>query len=235
MFDLTEELQSLVHLYRTRADRRRGAAIAFVGVRSGVGVSTCARAFSRLVAPNSTKGVWLFDLDFYANGQFATFSSVEAKTLYGTIGSPMDPTLKMQPFWSVSPLLVRNDGKKVSSAWYLAIHQIGLHRLFVSRFRVEGLNKGQSVHVLGAPDYWQRVRDAIDLAVIDVPAFDRSRTILALAPDLDGVVLVAEQGDDANELYRLQQEIELAGGSCLGVILNAGQQRFEPPNFNTQI
>ncbi|PHR57765.1 MAG: hypothetical protein COA47_11350 [Robiginitomaculum sp.] len=221
MFDLTEELQGLVHLYRTRADRRRGTVIAFVGVTSNCGVSTCARAFARQVAPNSTKGVWLFDLDFYANQQYAMFSTPQASRLYGPVGEPLDPTLQMEPFWQVSPQLVREDGREVSSAWYLAVHQIGQHRLFVSRFRSEALQDGQSVHVKRAAAYWQKMRDAIDLAVVDVPARDRSRTILALAPDVDGVVLLAEHGSDPNALIALQQEIEASGGTCIGVVYNS--------------
>ncbi|VAV98987.1 hypothetical protein MNBD_ALPHA06-910, partial [hydrothermal vent metagenome] len=186
MFDLTEELQGLAHLYRTRADRGRGAVLGFVGVNSSVGVSTCARAFARLVTPNSRRGVWLFDLDFYANEQYATFSTGQAARLYGGVGLPMDPSLKTQPFWRISPLLVRKNGQKNSSSWYMTLHQIGCHRLFVSRFRAESLRPGQSIHVTKASGYWQRVRDAIDLAVVDIPARDRSRSILAVAADMDG-------------------------------------------------
>ncbi len=235
MLDLTEELHNLVHLYRTRADRRRGAVLAFVSARSGRGVSTNARAFSRLIAPNSIRGVWLFDLDFYINNQFATFASKEAAELYGRLGQAMDPTLGRKPFWDVSPELVRKDGKRVSSAWYLAIHQVGLHRLFVSRFRTEGLSRGQSVRVRRAANYWQQVRNAIDLAVLDVPAFDRSRAVLALAADVDGVVLVADPVADEAETLALQQEIEQAGGRCLGVILNAGHQQSGPSQFQAQM
>jgi hypothetical protein len=233
MFDLTEELQGLVQLYRSRADQGRGAVLAFAGVTSGAGVSTCARAFSRLVAPNSRRGVWLFDLDFYANEQYATFSSPQASRTYGGIGLPMDPTLGMEPFWRVSPLLVREDGRRASSSWYLTVHQIGEHRLFVSRFRAESMKPGQHVHVTRSTDYWQRVRDAIDLAVIDAPARDRSRSILAIAPDMDGVILVAEHGTDANQLQSLQHEIEAAGGTCLGVIYNTRRAMPGAPSWNT--
>jgi Mrp family chromosome partitioning ATPase len=101
------------------------------------------------------------------------------------------------------------------------MHQVGQHRLFVSKFRNQALQTGQSVHIIRAPSYWQKVRDAIDLAIIDVPSRDRSRTLLAIAPDVDGVVLVAEHGTDPNELTRLQHEVESAGGNCLGIIFNA--------------
>lgn len=234
MFDLTDELYNLVEMYRTRADQRRGAVLAFVGLHSGVGVSTCAGAFARLVAPNSARGVWLYDLDFYANEQYGAFSSAQAQQLYGNIGPPMDPTLQMKPFWQVSPLLVRSDGREVSSAWYLAVHQIGQHRLFVSRFRNEALEGGQNVHVTQAPAYWQKVRDAIDLAIIDTPARDRSRSILAVAPDVDGVVIVADHGTDPNAVSALQAEIEAAGGRCLGLIFNASRSVPSEPNHQLQ-
>ncbi|MBL4617903.1 MAG: hypothetical protein JKY46_09410 [Robiginitomaculum sp.] len=221
MFDLTNELQTLVQMYRTRADQSRGAVLAFASAKKGAGVSTCAQGFARLLAPNLVRGVWLFDLDFYINGQAANFSSTQAQHVYGQFGPPLDPTLQQKPFWRVSPQLVRNDGREVSSAWHLAMHQIGQHRLFVSKFRNQSLETGQSVHIIRAPSYWQRVRDAIDLAIIDVPSRDRSRTLLAIAPDVDGVVLVAEHGTNPNELKLLQHEVEAAGGNCLGVIFNA--------------
>ncbi len=233
MFDLTEELQSLVQMYRARADRRRGVALAFVGVTSGVGVSTCARAFSRLVAPNAKRGVWLFDLDFYCNEQYATFASAQAKRLYGNVGIARDPSLAMEPFWRVSPLLVQEQTKSVQSAQYLTIHQIGTHRLYVSRFQKEALRTGQNVHLVRAPKYWQRLRDAIDLGILDVPARDRSRSVLAIAPDVDGVILVAEHGADPQQLAQLQREIEDAGGTCLGLIYNTRQLAPNAPHWNT--
>ncbi|VAV88814.1 hypothetical protein MNBD_ALPHA06-106, partial [hydrothermal vent metagenome] len=139
---------------------------------------------------------------------------------YGGVGLPMDPSLKTQPFWRISPLLVRKNGQKNSSSWYMTLHQIGRHRLFVSRFRAESLRPGQSIHVTKASGYWQRVRDAIDLAVVDIPARDRSRSILAVAADMDGVILVAEHDSDPNQMIALQREIEAVGGTCLGIIYN---------------
>lgn len=233
MLDLRNELQGLMDLYRGRADRTRGAAIGFCGVRSGDGVSTCARAFACMVAPQSHKGVWLFDLDFYGNGQYGTFASPQAVRLYGDIGAPLDPSLDQMPFWRVSPALVRASGRAVQSNWYLGLHRVGQYRLFVTRFRSESLRDGQRVHVTRAPDYWQRLRDAIDLAIVDVPARDRARTVLGVASDLDGIVLVASADVADNEIVCLVREIEAVGGKCLGIIYN--QRRANPgsPGWQT--
>jgi len=221
MVVLTQELQGLVQLFEARADQRRGAVLAFVGVTGGCGTSTCARAFSRLIAPNAARGVWLFDLDFYVNEQYKIFASPAANRVYGGIGAPLDPTLKMDPFWRVS--LLSHTANKRENAHYMTLHQIGSHRLFVSRFRTEALRIGQDIHITRAPAYWQRMRDAIDLAVIDVPARDRSRSILRIAPDVDGVILVAEPQTHPRQLISLQREIEAAGGTCLGLVYNAPQ------------
>lgn len=233
MLDLRNELQGLVDMYHARADRTRGAAIAFCGVRSGDGVSTCARAFARLTTPQSQKGVWLFDLDFYANGQYGTFASPQAVRLYGGLGKALDPGLHQTPFWRVSPALVRASGREVQSNWYMGLHRIGQHRLFVSRFRTEALRDGQQVHVTHAPAYWQRLRDAIDLAIVDVPARDRARTILGVAPDLDGIVLVAGHDVPDNEVVCLMREIEAVGGKCLGIIYNQRQASPGTPGRQT--
>ena len=69
------------------------------------------------------------------------------------------------------------------------------------------------------PDYWQAVREAIDIAVIDAPG--QSRAPLVLAPDVDGVILVADaRQHDPTSLMARRDAIETAGGVVAGVIVN---------------
>ncbi len=76
------------------------------------------------------------------------------------------------------------------------------------------------------------MRDAIDLAILDIPARDRARSVLAMAADMDGIVLVAEPETDPNKIVHLQREIEAAGGTCLGLVYNTKRVVADDPHWN---
>lgn len=222
MIDLRRELAGLCQVYQSLAVRQNGVVLQFMGVHSGDGVSTCARAFARLMAPRLKRGVWLMDLDFYANTQFQMFSSPKAQALYGALGPARSAAMQRPPlFWRIHPELVREDGRKAGDRFYLNMHRVGTHALYVSRFRSDLLREKQQVHIRPAKDYWAQVRNSVDLAIIDSPVLSRGRGGLAIAADTDGVVIVAHPSEVGAPVHRLRQQIEGRGGRCLGVIYNA--------------
>ncbi len=222
MIDLRQELYGLCGVYEQLAAQQRGVVIQFMGLQSGAGVSTCARAFARLLAPRQKRGVWLFDLDFYANTHFKVFSSAKAQSLYGPLGTACDATMgNASLFWRIQPELVREDGRKAGDRYYLNMHQVGNHRLYVSRFRNDLLRAKQDVHLCPAKSYWANIRKNVDLTIIDAPALNRGRGGLVTAADTDGVVIVAHPAEAGAPIQRMRQQIEGRGGRCLGVIYNA--------------
>ncbi len=236
MIDLSRELTGICQVYERLAAQQRGVVLQFMGVHAGAGVSTCARAFARLMTPRLSRGVWLFDLDFYTNAQHCVLTSERAQAFYGAAGPGMDASMDTAPlFWRVHPELVREDGRKAGDRFYLNMHQIGAHALFVSRFRTDLLREGQMVHLRQAKAYWAAVREKVDLTIIDSPVLNRSRGGLITAADADGVIIVAHPSQAGAQAHALRQQIEGRGGRCLGIVYNAAPvQAYQSANYAAQ-
>ena len=143
-----------------------------MGTSRGAGASTVARELARLAARRSTRGVWLFDLDFNANAQ------AEAARVQG---QAYDAGFGRDPFWS----LTTQDGERAR----IIARQSAAPNLFVTELQARP-GAVRQAGLRPAPDYWAAVRGAVDLAVIDAPG--NSRAPLSLVEDADGVILVAD-------------------------------------------
>ncbi|MGZ3305352.1 MAG: transcriptional regulator, partial [Asticcacaulis sp.] len=70
-------------------------------------------------------------------------------------------------------------------------------------------------------DYWQAMRQHTQTVVVDVAAFDRSTSVLQLAPFVDGVIMVvSEDQGDVSARVEMKAEIEHAGGQLMGMVYN---------------
>jgi hypothetical protein len=193
-----------------------GRAILFASARSSQGCSRIARAFAEAAAKGAPRGVWLVDLDFEGNGQFAHYDEPRSSLTPGAAG---DAGFGAIPFWRVAPA---QDGDAPQGAGdRLTAHRLGQSRLFVSRFQAADLPAQARLQVGPQPAYWAAAKAALDLIVVDAPALERSRAGLAVAGDMDGVVLVADaQEADALDLGLTRDAIESRGGRCLGLALS---------------
>lgn len=193
-----------------------GRAILFTSARSRQGCSRIARAFAEAAAKGARRGVWLVDLDFSGNGQFAHYGEAGAGLNPGAAG---DARFGARPFWRVAPA---QDGEaQQDTGDRLTAHRLGQSRLFVSRFQAADLSAEARLQVGPQPTYWAAARAALDLIILDAPALERSRAGLAVAGDMDGVVLVADaQEADAQDLGLARDAIEARGGRCLGLVLS---------------
>ena len=130
-------------------------------------------------------------------------------------GDVFDARFGREPFWSI---------KSGSHPARIVARQSVVPNLFVTQLQAR---KGsvEQVGLRASPDYWQAVRQSIDLAVIDAPA--SSRAPLAMVGDVDGVILVADARLSRTDgLLARRQSIEARGGVVAGVILNrAGFER----------
>ncbi len=189
-----------------------GANIMFVGLCQGDGTSKIAANFARLCASRAAGAVWLLDLDFYNNGQFARIANANVK-----VTGPFDMTFGQKPFWHLTPY--SQDDKGAVSGY-----RIGESRLFVSKFRRELLKPNQVLQIACQPNYWAAVKQKIEVTIIDAPPISQSRAAFALIPDTDAIVLVIDADNgDPDAAMELKSEIEAKGGNCLGAILVSSQ------------
>ncbi len=188
-----------------------GASVMFIGAKSGDGASMCARGFAKLCENRATKSVWLLDLDFFSDGQFGYFNRGK-----DTWNGPFDMTFGQTPFWRAVPRSA--DGNQGFGA--IVGYNLKGTKLYISKFRKEGLRAGQTIQIGPSPEYWAAVNRKVDVTIIDAPALERSRAGLALVSQIDAVVLVID-GDngDPRDSMNLRDEILSRGGNCLGVIV----------------
>ena len=218
MVDLRAQLRPvLAAALGQMAGRAHGLVVQIVASRQGEGASTVARGLALLAAETAARGVWLVDLDLWANAQFEAFSTAPSVQAFGPPGPSRDANVNAPPFW-------RAVG--VTDARHLVtLHRIGNTRLFVSRCRVESVHPGDRLQIAPAPEYWSAARRAADLIVIDTPPAERSKVGLATAALADGVILVvdAENADVADSIA-LRDEIVAEGGRILGVFVNRARR-----------
>ena len=228
MIDLSSEAAALEAALGPAARPGVGRVIQFVSAERGEGVSTVAREFARHLSNRTRKGVWLVELDLMRGDQYASLAA-DPET-YGFLGPAVRATPNGSVFFQVEPALKGVDGRPWSSARYLAAYPVGGKRWWVTRFRRETLKSGQRAHIMGAPDYWEALRRHADWVIVDCPAAERSRVVLATAQHMDANVLVVEaEGGDPQRPPALRDAIVNAGGVCAGVFLN--QVRTAPAPF----
>lgn len=177
----------------------RGRAIMVMPVEAGAGASWVCARLAASASRESGRPVWLYDLDFAGNVQAAR-TRLNGKAYNADFGE--------ERFWRAEP-----DG-----AARLVLRKVETAPVLISVFErhPDALRR---ITFASAPGYWERVRAACGLALIDVPAGSPAAT--AIAADLDGVILVGD-GDRTRpgEAEDLADRIEEAGGTVLGVIVN---------------
>ena len=173
-------------------------------VSDGAGASTIAAGLARRAAIISGRPSWLFDLDFSSNTQ-ASRTKLNGQAYAGELSG-----LK---FWREEP-----DG-----SGRLAMRRCADAPIFISEFqRQPGAVRRLTFH--GARDYWRQARRASGLVLVDAPS--GSAALTALAPDMDGVILVADATNSRRSMAdKLADRIEEAGGRVLGVVVNRAPER----------
>ncbi|WP_084398867.1 P-loop NTPase family protein [Henriciella aquimarina] len=219
MRDLRDQMDSVWRAASRLTAERGGRCVMFISAREGEGASSLAASFALLAARRSEKAAWLIDLDLRNNRAFEAFEKGFARGA-GKPGRAYDASLRTDPIYTLSPGAVPGKGKGAASK-LLAVHEIEKTRLLVTRFRNELLARGQRVQLRTQPGWWQSVRRAADWIVVDAPALATSPAGLAMAGQMDGVILVVEaDSTGADEVIALAREVESHGGKVAGVVLN---------------
>ena len=218
MVDLNPEMADLwASLGAPAAGRAR--IVQVVAARRGEGASTVARELALFAAKRAGRSVWLVDMDLLASPQFAAVGAEADR--YGVLGEPAAASPDGSIFFTVQPPALSPDGQAWPDARYLCAHRAGASRLWVTRFRREGLKGRQAVHILPTGDYWTALRKYADLIVVDCPSPERSQAALTVAPFMDQTVLVvAADEPDVRAPAQLRDAIISAGGTVAGIFFN---------------
>ncbi|HTI66952.1 MAG TPA: sugar kinase [Caulobacteraceae bacterium] len=228
MIDLSEESAALEAALGPSLATGGGRVIQFVSAQRGEGVSTVAREFARHLSQSARRGVWLVELDLMRGDQYAALAADPER--YGFLGKAARATPDGSMFFQVAPALKGVDGRPWTDDSYMAAYPVGGRRWWVTRFRREALKAGQTARILDAPDYWRALRRHADWVIVDAPAAERSRVVLATAPHVDAnVLVVAAETGEAERPPMLRDAIQSVGGHCAGVFLN--RTRTEPAPF----
>ncbi|MEZ5954525.1 MAG: hypothetical protein R3C13_09505 [Hyphomonas sp.] len=169
-----------------------------------------------MAAAKSSRSAWLIDLDFRRNPLYRAFEDGFSKKIGGP-GRAFDASLNEPPIYALTPPPPDgSDGNKL-----LTVHQIEGTRLLVTRFRNERLRPAQKVQLRTQPRWWAALRASADWGVIDAPALERSAAALAVASQMDGVVLVVRADKTSvSDVAAMRLEVEGHGGKVIGVVMN---------------
>lgn len=217
MKDLRADLQELYRSLSKLPTTDGGRSVMFISARSGEGVSSIASSFALIAAEQASKPVWLVDLDLKRNYLFSSFAVGPFAEAFGGVGPPYSAMLKTQPFFSIEP----GDEREWASLGLFTAHRVGETRLMVSQFDASRLAPGQSIRIRTRPLYWKALRSATDWAVVDAPAQELAGAGLAVASQMDRVVIVVRADETSSgDVEALRREIEAHGGRIGGVVLN---------------
>lgn len=206
----------------------RGRTLQFVAARRGEGVSTLAREFALVAARRGGLSVWLVDLDLMAGPQYAAVQAGAKR--YGDLGPALAASPDGSMFFAVEPPTLNAEGRATPAASYLHAHQVGDARWWVTRFRREALSGEQGVRILPERDYWNALRQHVDLIVVDCPSADRSQAALTVAPSMDQTVLVvAADEPDVRAPAVLRDSLVAAGAEIAGLFFN--RSAIDEPAF----
>lgn len=176
-----------------------GKVVMVLGITAKAGTSSVAAGLSRAAAVETGGPVWLVDLDF-ANNPQASRARLNGAAYSTEIGA--------EPFWHAEP----------AGTGRLVLRKLEAAYVLVTRFQHKPGEMERLVY-RRAPGYWQQLRAMAPLGVVDVP--HGSPAIAAVAPDLDGVILVANaRRDKRADAERLAAHIEGLGAKVLGVVVN---------------
>ena len=186
-----------------------------------------AASFALVAASRVQRSAWLVDLDLRRNSAWRGFDEGFAEKV-GRPGRPYDASLKTEPIYQVTPRPIAVEGERKGDK-LLTVHEIEGTHLLVTRFRNEQLRRGQRVQIRTQPAWWSALRKIADWIVVDAPSIERSPAGLAMASQMDGVVIVVEaDSTSAEDVVGLRRELEAYGGHVVGIAMNRvrGDARF---------
>ncbi len=204
----------------------RGKIFAMTSAFKQTGTSFVSRSLALLAAdhfsPLGARAA-LIDYDINQQTQAAAFDTPKMIASYGILEGPYDASFGQSPFWQISPEMMSDDGERRKTSDSCGMYLLNQAALGVTKFDWQTVKAGQSVHVVRSTEYWEAVRSAFAITFVDCPSFETSDFAKSIIPDADATIIISPQhrsGDPAHAV--LVEIIKELGGSCLGMVLNAG-------------
>ncbi|MEO1407171.1 MAG: hypothetical protein AAFV54_11860 [Pseudomonadota bacterium] len=217
MHDLRGDLETLWRAAGRLTLARGGRSIMFISATSGEGTSSVAASFALMTADRARRSTWLVELNLTQNRTYEAFRQGFASGI-GRPGRAFDASLGVPPIYDIR---TRDRIARRPRSKLLAVHQIEGTRLLVTRFRKDRLFPDEKVRLSTRADWWQALRRSADWIIADAPALDTSGAGLAMASQMDRVVLVVEADRTRpGDVIALRREVEDHGGQVLGVVMN---------------
>ena len=220
MHDLRSDLDTLWRAAGRLTVAKGGRGIMFMSAHSGEGTSSVAASFALMAADKCRRAAWLVDLDLHENPQYEAFKRGDIAGL-GKPSRPYDASLGTRPFYDIIEARRGERRGGEENAKLLAAHQIKGTRLLVTRFRNEQVAHGGKIHLSTRSEWWAALRRGADWIIVDAPAAERSGAGLAMASQMDGVIIVVQADKTRPDaVTNLVEEVEAYGGQTLGVVMN---------------
>ncbi|MBI1920748.1 MAG: CpsD/CapB family tyrosine-protein kinase [Geobacter sp.] len=192
---IEQEMVVLYHNIMTLLPDPHGKVLQFIGARQGEGTSTIVREFAKVAAFKLTKSVLIIDTDQLNASQHLHFNMSRKRGWQDTL----------------------INGEDLENA----MHRIGDSNLYVSPV---GTCPDQTLQDRFSPVpliIKEKLKQKFDLVLVDSPPVAVSCDGLALAPKMDGVVLVVEAEKTRWPVAKhARDKIERSGGTLLGIVLN---------------
>lgn len=194
---IERELEGLARRLSPQGMAARAVMVA--PVSASAGASTIAAGLVRAAVAQGVKPVWLYDLDFKNNPQSDAFR---------LNGQAYSGALSGRRFWRTVP----------DNAGRVALRRVEDQPIYVSRFeRAPG--QVRSLTFLDNAEYWNRARHSAGLTVVD--ASYQSAAIPLIAPNMDGVILVADARSDGRAATEnAADRLRAQGAQVWGVVVN---------------
>jgi Mrp family chromosome partitioning ATPase len=210
MADIGDQLHNVWASISTNK-KGRGANIMFISAHASDGCDEIACAFAKLAAKRTAKPVLLMDLDFVNNNQYHKLGGDKFKWQ-----GPFDLSMSVKPFWRLIPH--RRENADIEKK-LLVGYRVGNSKLFVSRLRQEKVEAEQSIQIGPNTNYWNVLKGAFEINVVDAPPLEYSGAGLAIAADMDSVIMVIDADIEPNSAIEMRDNIHRHGGNIIGVIV----------------
>jgi protein-tyrosine kinase len=169
--------------------------IQFIGSRIGEGTSTIAREFAMVAAMKIDQPVLLVDADRTHPSQHLYFRIPSRRGWVETV----------------------QEGHGIEESFC----QVGDSRLFLSPCTNSAASTPEIFDSRSIHEFWQQIKQRFAFVLVDSPPLSSSPDGLAVAPRVDGVVLVLEAEKTRWRIAEsIKERIIRVGGNLLGVVLN---------------
>jgi hypothetical protein len=207
MSEAAFSVEGILDALAAQPRRGNGRAIMFVAARRKGGVTTIARAVAHAAGPHL---VYAVDLDLKRN------ALARALAADGAMGPGVDGRLHGASFYSLrgpQGALVREETP------VFRYHRVGKTRVQAGVFDAGAMPRGARVVISSAPHYWDAVRESGAVAVVDVPALERSEIAFRVARNMDAVVLVVGSAPgSAPAAVAAKEALAHAGANIIGLV-----------------